>query len=86
MFKGTDIIKPFENEIWLASPTMHGEELEYMTEAYEANWMSMVGANINEVERITCEKIGCSNAVALSSGIAALHMAVNWQVSRRTVF
>ena len=38
MFKGTDI-KPFENKIWLASPTMHGEELQYMTEAYETNWM-----------------------------------------------
>ena len=75
MFKGTDI-KPFENKIWLASPTMHGEELQYMTEAYETNWMSTVGANINEVERITCEKVGCGYSVALSSGTAALHMAV----------
>lgn len=57
MFKGTDI-KPFENKVWLASPTMHGEELQYMTEAYETNWMSTVGENINEVERITCEKVG----------------------------
>ena len=75
MFKGTDI-KPFKNKIWLASPTMHGEELQYMTEAYETNWMSTVGANINEVERITCEKVGCGYSVALSSGTAALHMAV----------
>ena len=75
MYKGK-YIKPFENKIWLASPTMHGEELQYMTEAYETNWMSTVGANINEVERITCEKVGCDYSVALSSGTAALHMAV----------
>lgn len=68
--------KAFENRIWLSSPTMHGEELQYMTEAYETNWMSTVGANINEVERLACEKIGCKYAVALSAGTAALHMAV----------
>ena len=67
---------PFEKKIWLASPTMHGEELMYMKEAYETNWMSTVGANINEVERITCEKIGCGYSVALSSGTAALHLAI----------
>ena len=48
----------FENKIWLSSPTMHGTELQYVTEAYETNWMSTVGKNINEVERLTCEKIG----------------------------
>lgn len=55
---------------------MHGEELEYVTEAYKTNWMSTVGANINEVERLACAKIGCKYAVALSAGTAALHMAV----------
>ena len=69
-------VEPFKNKIWLASPTMHGEELLYMQEAYETNWMSTVGANINEVERITCEKVGCGYSVGLSSGTAALHMAI----------
>lgn len=69
-------IKPFEKKIWLSSPTMHGDELKYMQEAYETNWMSTVGANINEVERLTCEKIGCKYSVALSSGTAALHLAI----------
>lgn len=69
-------IKPFKNKIWLSSPTMHGEELEFVKEAYETNWMSTVGANINEVERLVCEKVGCRYAVALSAGTAALHMAV----------
>lgn len=69
-------LRPFESKVWLASPTMHGEELKFVTEAYETNWMSTVGKNINEVERITCEKVGCKYAVALSAGTAALHMAV----------
>lgn len=68
--------KAFENKVWLSSPTMHGEEMEYVKEAYETNWMSTVGKNINEVEKITCEKIGCKYAVALSAGTAALHLAV----------
>ncbi len=71
-------MKPFENKIWLSSPTMHGEELKYMQEAYETNWMSTVGANINEVERLTCEKVGCKYAVALASGTAALHLAIRY--------
>ena len=69
-------LKPFENKVWLSSPTMHGEELKYMTEAYETNWMSTVGKNIDEVERLTCEKVGCKYSVALSAGTAALHMAM----------
>lgn len=69
-------IVPFQNKVWLSSPTMHGPELEYVKEAYETNWMSTVGKNINEVERTACEKIGCRYAVALSAGTAALHMAV----------
>ena len=69
-------IKPFEKKVWLSSPTMHGEEIEYVKEAYETNWMSTVGANINEVERLTCEKVGCKYSIALSAGTAALHMAM----------
>lgn len=68
--------EPFQSRIWLSSPTMHGKEIEYIREAYETNWMSTVGENINEVERMTCEKIGCKYAVALSAGTAALHMAI----------
>lgn len=69
-------IQPFEKKIWLSSPTMHGPELEYITEAYKTNWMSTVGENITEVERLASEKVGCGYAVALSAGTAALHMAV----------
>lgn len=66
----------FENKIWLSSPTMHGDEIKYVTEAYETNWMSTVGANINAVEKLACEQVGCKYAVALSCGTAALHLAV----------
>ena len=68
--------KKFKDKVWLASQTMHGDEMKYVTEAYNTNWMSTVGANINEVERMTCEKVGCKYSVALSAGTAALHMAV----------
>ncbi len=69
-------IQPFKSKVWLSSPTMHGEELKYITEAYETNWMSTVGANINEIEKQICEKLGCKYAVALSSGTSALHLAI----------
>ena len=70
------IFTGFQNKIWLSSPTMHGPELEYVKEAYDTNWMSTVGANINEAEKLACEKTGCKYAVALSCGTAALHMTV----------
>ena len=76
MYTRKDDIKPFDNRIWLASPTMHGDELRYMMEAYETNWMSTVGANIDAVEEAVCQKVGCKHAVALSCGTAALHLAV----------
>ena len=57
--KEVNTVKPFEQKVWLSSPTMHGDELEYVKEAYDTNWMSTVGKNINEVERLACEKVGC---------------------------
>ena len=69
-------IKPFEKKIWLSSPTMHGDEIKYVQEAYDTNWMSTVGANINTIEDTVAEKVGCKYAVALSCGTAALHLAM----------
>lgn len=68
--------EPFKEKIWLASPTMHGEELAYMQEAYETNWMSTVGKNINEVEKLASEYAQMKYAVGLSSCTAALHLCV----------
>lgn len=75
MFIGTQV-KPFQNKIWLSSPTMHGDELRYITEAYETNWMSTVGQNINEVEHQIAAFIGCHYAVALASGTSSLHLSM----------
>ena len=69
-------MKPFEKKVWLSSPTMHGDEMKYIAEAYETNWMSTVGANIQAVERIAAEKAEMKYAVALSNGTAALHLCV----------
>lgn len=68
--------KRFENKVWLSSPTMHGDEIKYVKEAYDTNWMSTIGTNINESEKMICEKLDVKYAVALSSGTAALHMAI----------
>ena len=69
-------IERFEEKVFLSSPTMHGDELRYIKEAYDTNWMSTIGKNINEVERIVAETIGCKCDVALSSGTGALHLAI----------
>lgn len=76
MFKESNKFEKFESKVWLSSPTMHGPEIEYVKEAYETNWMSTVGKNINEVEKLACEYIGCKYAVALSAGTASLHLAM----------
>lgn len=69
-------ILPFESKVWLSSPTMYPESAEYMIQAYETNWMSTIGENIDEAERLVREKTGCKYAVALSTGTAAIHLCV----------
>lgn len=76
MFVSDERIEKFPSKVWLSSPTMHGEELRYVQEAIETNWVSTVGANINEVERITAEKVGRKHSVGLATGTSALHLAV----------
>ena len=68
-------IEPFEKKIWLSSPTMHGEEQKWVDDAIRTNWVSTVGANINEVETLMAEYVGTKYAVALSCGTSALHLA-----------
>lgn len=66
----------FENRIWLASPTMHGEEQLFVKEAFDTNWVSTVGENLNQLEKGIQDYVGCKGAVALSAGTAALHLAL----------
>ncbi len=75
-FKRKGQLEKLEKKVFLATATMHGDELKYIKEAYDTNWMTTVGKNIDEVERISAEKLGCGYAVGLSSGTASLHMAV----------
>ncbi len=75
-------ITPLETRVPLASPTMHGEELKYIKEAFDSGWVTTVGENINELERLVAEKEGVRYAVGLSSGTAALHMAVKLAAGR----
>ena len=72
-FKG---IEKFDRKVWLSSPTMHGDEQRWVDEAIQTNWVSTVGANINEIERQMAEYVGIPYGVALSSGTAALHLAI----------
>lgn len=69
-------IEPFASKIWLASPTMHGDEQKWVQDAFDKNWITTAGENINEVERQMAEYIGVNHAVALSCGTAALHLAI----------
>ena len=68
-------IKPFEKKVWLSSPTMHGDEQKWVDEAIRTNWVSTVGENINEVEKLMSQYVGVKHAVGLSCGTAALHLA-----------
>ena len=76
MIRGKLEVTPFERKLYLSSPTMHGDELQYMTEAFETNWMSTVGKNIDEAEAAAAALVGVRYAVALGCGTAALHLAI----------
>ena len=76
MFNTDKIYEKNDKHVWLSSPTMHGDELEYIKEAYMSNWMSTVGKNIDEVEKHITEYIGTKYAIALASGTASLHLAI----------
>ncbi|MCM1273581.1 MAG: DegT/DnrJ/EryC1/StrS family aminotransferase, partial [Clostridium sp.] len=62
MYKHSKTFQGFEHKLYLASPTMHGDELAYMKAAYDTNWLSTVGENINEIEKQICEYVGCKYA------------------------
>ena len=62
--------------IYLSSPTMHGEEQAFVQEAFDTNWVAPLGPNVNAFEKETAEYTGCGHAAALSSGTAAIHLAL----------
>ncbi len=69
-------MEPFKKRVLLASPYMHSEEIEYVKDAFDKNWITTAGENINELEKAIAEKIGVKYAVGLSCGTAAIHMGI----------
>lgn len=68
-------IKKFDHKIWLSSPTMYGEEKEFIKEAFDTNWIAPLGPNVNEFEKEIASYIGIGHAAATSAGTASLHLA-----------
>ena len=65
-----------KEKIWLASPTMHGEELGFVHEAFEQNWIAPLGVNVDGFEQEIARYLGVRHGAALTSGTAAIHLAV----------
>lgn len=68
--------KRFEEKVWLSTPTTHGEEMEFIKEAFDTNWVAPLGKNVDEFEKEMARFVGVKSAAALSAGTAALHLAV----------
>lgn len=66
----------FEEKVWLSCPTIHGEEQEFIQEAFDTNWVAPLGKNVNEFEKELAAYVGVQGAAAVVSGTSALHMAV----------
>ncbi len=75
-------MEPFKNMIWLASPFMHEEEAKFVKAAFDSNWITTAGENIDELEKMTANMLGAKYAVGLSSGTASLHMAIKLAAER----
>jgi len=63
-------------KIWLSSPTMHGEEMAFVQEAFDKNWIAPLGFNVDNFEKEMADYLGIGHAAALTSGTAALHLAI----------
>ena len=64
------------NKIWLSSPHLSGHEQKYVQEAFATNWIAPLGPNVDGFEQDLCNYVGVGHAAALSSGTAALHLAL----------
>lgn len=65
-----------EKRIFLATPTMHSEEMGFIQEAFDTNWIAPLGKNVEEFEKEMAAYVGAAGTAALSSGTAALHLAI----------
>jgi len=62
--------------IYLSPPHMSGLEQQYVQEVFASNWIAPLGPNVDAFEREFCQVVGAKHALALSSGTAALHLAL----------
>jgi len=62
--------------IYLSSPHMSGREMAYINEAFDTNWIAPLGPNVNNFETDLVRYTGCGHVAALSSGTAAIHLAI----------
>lgn len=67
-----------EKRIYLSSPHMGGEEMKYIQEAFDTNWIAPLGKNVEMFEKEMCQYIGRNNAVALASGTGAIHLGLKY--------
>ena len=75
--KGIAMNKMTERKrIYLSSPTMHGKEQEFVKEAFDTNWVAPLGPNVDGLEKELAGYAGISHGAALSSGTAAIHLAL----------
>lgn len=66
-----------QSRIYLSPPHMSGNELQYIKSAFESNWIAPLGPNVDAFEKEIAEKTGAKGAVAVSSGTAAIHLALS---------
>ena len=72
----TTIFQMNNPKIWLSSPHMSGNELKYVNEAFETNWVAPLGPNVNKFEKELATYVGSANCAALVSGTSAIHLAL----------
>jgi dTDP-4-amino-4,6-dideoxygalactose transaminase len=66
----------YKNKIWLSAPHMGGNELKYIQEAFDSNWIAPVGSNIDCFEKDLEAYLGSHHVAVLNSGTAAIHLGL----------
>lgn len=64
------------DKIWISSPHMSWREMRYISEAFETNWVAPLGPNVDGFEKELASYLGVKHCCALSSGTAAIHLAL----------
>ena len=71
------MINKLKKKIYLSPPTLNGKEIKYLEKAINSNWIAPLGPYVDKFEKKICNYVGIKSSVALSSGTAALHLAMH---------